>query len=82
MSHLLACEAGFQANGKPWFKAFATLSGLMGGSYTCPHTQGKVPFMTFHGDDDNIVGIDGRGTLNMIFKSLSVVVAEWTVLID
>ena len=79
MSHRLACEAGFRLDGRPWFRAFASHSGLRGAQYVCPHGQGRVPYLAFHADDDAVVGIDGSGLVGTPFTPLSYLTGDWVV---
>lgn len=66
MTHRMGCQSGLRPDGKPWIKAIAPHSGLMGlardpDSGCSPGRT--VPVLSFHGDDDPTVGYDGKGLL-------------------
>lgn len=58
MTHRLACSAGLNSLGTPYFKGYTTHSGLVGLSFSC-RPQWKVPILSFHAVDDDVVGFNG-----------------------
>lgn len=66
MTHRLGCEAGLRSDGKPWIRAIAPHSGLIGEYGSIPSVDsytgcsgGKTPILAFHGTEDNVVRFDG-----------------------